>query len=158
MTLGRTSVPDACGHPKAHQETITSPAHYRGRSGLQSIDITHAYRLGPDLTQAVDYILRAGKKTPDPRQDLAKAVFYLRYAARHARDLVFGFPRGVLKPAPADVAADFGLDLYRAEALGLILLPYPHATDLDAAACKLEMAIEAYTSSLLPAANTGRAA
>lgn len=138
-------------------DPVNAPAHYRGRSGLQSIEITHAYRLGPDLTQAVDYILRAGRKTPDPRQDLAKAVFYLRYAAKQPRDVVFGFP-GTLKPTPAEIAADFGLCQYRAQALGLILRPYPHKTDLEAAACQVEMAIEAYAASLLPAVNSGRAA
>lgn len=148
---------DLAGLRPDHHDPVKSPSHYRGASGIQSIEITHAYRLGPDLTQAVDYILRAGRKTPDPRQDLAKAAFYLRYAAGHGRDLVFGVP-GVTQPTPAEVAADFGLCRYRAEALGLILLVFPHATDLDEAACKLEMAIEAYAAALLPAVNSGRAA
>lgn len=138
-------------------DPVKSPSHYRGRSGQQSIEITHAYRLGPDLTQAVDYILRAGRKTPDPRQDLAKAAFYLRFAAGLRRDVVFGMP-SALRPAPAEIAADFGLCQYRAQALGLMLRPYPHNGDLEAAACQVEMAIEAYAMSLLPAANTGRAA
>lgn len=128
-------------------DPVKAPSHYRGKSGRQSIDITHAYRLGPDLTQAVDYILRAGRKTPDPRQDLAKAAFYLRYAASQPRDLVFGFP-GALRPTPAEVAADFDLCVRRAQALGLILRPFPHKTDLEAAACQIELAIEAFTASL----------
>lgn len=151
---------------RSDHDPVTSPSHYRGTSGIQSIEITHAYRLGPDLTQAVDYILRAGKKTPDPRQDLAKAVFYLRYAATLPRDIVFGVPAapcgthasGMTRPTPAEVAADFGLCQYRAQALGLTLRPYPHKTDLEAAACQVEMAIEAYAASLLPAVNSGRAA
>ena len=36
----------------AANDPVNAPSHYRGRSGLQSIEITHAYRLGPDLTQA----------------------------------------------------------------------------------------------------------
>lgn len=148
---------DLAGPRPDHHDPVKSPSHYRGASGIQSIDITHAYRLGPDLTQAVDYILRAGRKTPDPRQDLAKAAFYLRYATGHGRDLVFGVP-GVTQPTPAEVAADFGLCQYRGQALGLILRPFPHKTDLEAAACQIEMAIEAYTASLLPAVHNGRAA
>lgn len=143
--------------PNTANDPVRGPAHYRGASGVQSIDITHAYRLGPDLTQAVDYILRAGRKTLDPRQDLAKAAFYLRYAAKRRVDLVFGFPSS-LKLTPAEIAADFGLCVHRAQALGLILRTFPHAGDLEDAACKVDMAIEAFTSALLPAANTGRAA
>lgn len=138
-------------------DPVNAPSHYRGSSGIQSIDITHAYRLGPDLTQAVDYILRAGRKTADPRQDLAKAAFYLRYAGTHARDLVFGVPAAP-RPSPAEIAADFGLCLHRAQALGLALRPLPSPGDCIAAADQIGMAIAVHTSSLLPAVNTGRAA
>lgn len=138
-------------------DPINAPSHYRGRSGRQSIEITHAYRLGPDLTQAVDYILRAGRKTADPRQDLAKAVFYLRYAAATGRDLSFGFPES-LQPTAAQVAADFDLDAHRAAALELILRPWPMPAEAAIAVRHVEAAIEAYTATLLPVANTGRAA
>lgn len=141
----------------SHLEGVVSPSHYRGRSGREAIEITHAYRLGPDLTQAVDYILRAGRKTPDPRQDLAKAVFYLRYAASTGRDLSFGFPES-LQQSAAHVAADFDIDGYLARALDHILKPWPQPAEAALAARHVEAAIEAYTASMLPAVNTGRAA
>ena len=138
-------------------DPINAPSHYRGRSGREAIEITHAYRLGPDLTQAVDYILRAGRKTPDPRQDLAKAAFYLRYAANSGRDLSFGFPES-LQQSAAQVAADFDLDANRAKALEWILKPWPMPSEAAIAATCVEAAIEAYTVAALPVANTGRAA
>lgn len=150
--MTQTAAPDP-----AHDPAVKSPAHYRGKSGLQSIEVTHAYRLGPDLTQAVDYLLRAGRKTPDPRQDLAKAVFYLRYAAGLPRDRVFAIPEGP-RPTPAEVAHDFALDLGRSQALGLILRPLPSANDCEQAACLLDLEIERETLARLPSVNTGRAA
>lgn len=142
-------------HPN---DPVTRPSHYCGASGVQSIAVTHAYRLGPDLSLAVDYLLRAGREKPDPRQYLAIASFYLRYAARTAFDVaVFGIPKNV-PWTPAEVAAEFELDAHRAMALGLILQPLPCRADLEAAACKLDMAAEAYAVSLLPVANSGRAA
>lgn len=141
----------------AANDPVNAPSHYRGRSGLQSIEITHAYRLGPDLTQAVDYILRAGRKTADPRQDLGKAAFYLRYASRHGRDLVFGFPMGE-HSSIADIVADFDLCEHRAKALGVILGPFPYGGELEDAARSVDCAIEAYTAAQLPVANGGRAA
>lgn len=126
-------------------DPVKSPSHYRGASGLQSIEITHAYRLGPDLTQAVDYILRAGRKTPDPRQDLAKAAFYLRYAAT-CRDRVFGAPL----PLPGgyavhEIARDFGLTRRREWVLGLILKPNPSEFDLYQCADMIDLEIEVWS-------------
>lgn len=139
-------------------DPVQSPSHYRGASGLQSIEITHAYRLGPDLTQAVDYILRAGRKTPDPRQDLAKAAFYLRYAAG-CRDLVFGHPYAPPKGySLAEIAADFGLTARRISALSEILGPRPHAGGLRLAALCLDEEIAEWTAAHLHAANAGRSA
>ncbi len=136
-----------------NHDPVNSPSHYRGKSGRQSIEITHAYRLGPDLTQAVDYILRAGKKTLDPRQDLAKAAFYLRYAAKLQRDLGFGgffLPR----PTPAEVAEDFDLNPHLTSALGYILRSYPNESDLTEAIYHVEEAIEAYTATSLQVPDT----
>lgn len=138
-------------------DPVHRPSHYVGLSGRQSIEITHAWRLGPDLTQAVDYILRAGRKTPDPRQDLGKAVFYLRYAAQVGRDFTFGHPLAVW-PDAVEVAIDFGLDPHCAAALALVLRPYPTADDCLAAALHVDLAIDSWTAANLPAANSGRAA
>lgn len=150
-------------HAAYDPATVSGPAHYRGASGRQSIEITHLYRLGPDLTQAVDYILRAGRKTKDPRQDLAKAVYYLRFAAGLARavtgsgDLVFGMPRPGA-PSPAAIAADFGLCARRALALAYILEPFPLPTHLELAASAIVAASEAYTAASMPAGATESAA
>lgn len=124
------------------QDPARAPAHYRGQSGRQSIEITEAYRLGPHLTQALDHILRAGRKTSDPRQDLAKAAWYCRRAADHADPpLSFGLPReGV--PTAADLAADFGIACpHRQTALGWITTPYPVAEECIAAAEAIDLAI-----------------
>lgn len=141
----------------SQHDPVQSPSHYRGASGIQSIAITHAYRLGPDLTQAVDYILRAGRKTSDPRQDLGKAAFYLRYAGKHARDLVFGLPTET-RPTPSEITADFDLDAYRALALAEVLAPHPTPDRLLVAAGLLDRASDAWSRAQMPAANTGRAA
>lgn len=133
-------------------DPVNSPSHYQGKTGRQSIEVTHQYRLGPDLTQAFDYIVRAGRKTPDPRQDLKKAAFYLRYAANlQGHDLKFGFPHS-LRPSVDEIRADFDLCEHRAKAIERILATLPTRADCLAAAEFCEMAIEAYTRSLLPAA------
>lgn len=115
-------------------DLINSPDRYRGASGMQSIEITEAYRLGPHLTQAFDYIVRAGRKTPDPRQDLRKAVYYLRRAVSQRVELRFGFPRDERRPTPQQVSADFGLDVPRSLAVGCILHSWPCHTDIAQAA------------------------
>lgn len=138
-------------------DAVNNPSHYRGKSGREAIEVTHQYRLGPDLTQAFDYTVRAGKKTADPRQDLQKAVFYLRYAANLARDISFGFPHS-LRPSIEDVIEDFGLDALRAAAVRRILTVFPTSHDCHAAADALEVAIETWTRANLPTANSGRAA
>lgn len=136
---------------------VQSPQHYRGFSGIQSIEITHAYRLGPDLTQAVDYILRAGRKTADPRQDLAKAAFYLRYAARHGRDLVFGEPTDP-RPSPYQIVRDFALCNYGAIVIAEILASDPQPDRLLVAASWLDRMIERGMARLPVTAGTGSAA
>ncbi len=49
-----------------------NPAYYQ-RAGIEAIDVVEAFELGFCLGNAIHYILRAGKKTPDPREDLRKA-------------------------------------------------------------------------------------
>lgn len=136
-------------------DPVNAPSHYQGKSGRQSIEITHQFRLGPDLTQAFDYIVRAGRKTPDPRQDLRKAAFYLRYAANlQGADRVVGFPHS-LRPSADEIRADFDLCEHRGKAIELILSTFPTRADCLAAAEACEMAAEAYTRSQLPAAHVG---
>lgn len=124
-------------------DPVNRPSHYVGRDGTMSIDVTEAYRLGPHLTQAVDYILRAGRKSLDPRQDLAKARWYLDRAAKHGRDLTFGHPTAA-RPSPRYVADNFGVNsIPLAKALGLILAPYPQASCCERAAELVAMEIVA---------------
>ena len=57
------------------QDHINSPSHYIGSNGVQGIDVVDALGWGPQfcLGNAVKYILRAGRKSPDALTDLRKA-------------------------------------------------------------------------------------
>lgn len=58
--------------------TVNHPSHYGGKDNLyEAIKIIEAHNLGFHLGNAIKYILRAGKKTSDPTEDLEKAIFYL---------------------------------------------------------------------------------
>jgi hypothetical protein len=58
---------------------VNHPSHYGGRDNpYEAIKIIEAYKLGFHLGNAIKYILRAGKKTSDPTEDLEKAIFYLK--------------------------------------------------------------------------------
>ncbi len=56
---------------------LEDPYYYRGRAydgfTIEAIDVVEAFGLGFCLGNAIHYILRAGKKTKDPREDLRKA-------------------------------------------------------------------------------------
>lgn len=52
-----------------------SPAHYQFPNGAQVIDITE--NLPFNLGNVVKYVARAGRKSPDPMEDLYKARYYL---------------------------------------------------------------------------------
>lgn len=55
---------------------INHPQHYTGFSnGAEVIDITE--NLSFNLGNVVKYVARAGRKTANPLEDLAKARFYL---------------------------------------------------------------------------------
>lgn len=126
----------AAESPGATQnDPINKPRHYVGRSGLEVIEITHAYRLGPDLTQAVQYILRAGRKTRDPREDLRKAAFYCRYAARQPMAMRI-MPGGIspAAPTPEEIARDFDLSPKLELALLLLLDVWPAVGNMQSAA------------------------
>lgn len=59
-------------------DAVNRPAHYVG-DGLEAIEVIEDWQLGFHLGNAVKYILRAGKKG-DRRQDLEKALWYVRRA------------------------------------------------------------------------------
>lgn len=57
-------------------DVINHPQHYTGFSnGAEVIDITE--NLSFNLGNVVKYVARAGRKTANPLEDLAKARFYL---------------------------------------------------------------------------------
>ena len=58
---------------------VDHPSHYGGKlNPFETIKIIEAYKLGFHLGNAIKYVLRAGKKTSDPTQDIEKAIWYLR--------------------------------------------------------------------------------
>lgn len=59
-------------------DVVNKPSHYQTPSGLQPIDVIESFSLNFHLGNAVKYILRAGKKNGNSKeQDLNKALFYL---------------------------------------------------------------------------------
>jgi hypothetical protein len=52
-----------------------NPDHYQFPNGFQVIDLTE--NLSFNLGNVVKYAARAGRKSPDPLEDLYKARFYL---------------------------------------------------------------------------------
>lgn len=120
-------------------DMINHPPHYCA-GGLEVIDIIEAYGLGYHLGNAVKYILRAGRKFDDPRQDVAKAIWYVD------RGGVINAPlagaRSCNPVPPSVIAAAFGLSQHLAQALGLILQPYPTKFDMPDVAAELRFALE----------------
>jgi len=59
-------------------DPVNSPSYYKGKSGLEAIDVIEAFGLDQSfcLGNVVKYILRAGKKNA-AIQDLKKARWYL---------------------------------------------------------------------------------
>lgn len=69
-------------------DPVNRPAHYIG-NGLEAIDVIEDWQLGFHLGNAVKYILRAGRKG-DRRQDLEKALWYVRRAKRKRQSNALG--------------------------------------------------------------------
>lgn len=57
-------------------DSITRPAHYVF-SNIEPLDAILEWKLDYLLGNVVKYVVRAGRKTSDPRQDLKKALYYL---------------------------------------------------------------------------------
>lgn len=58
---------------------VDHPLHYGGESNpYEAIKIIEAHGLCFHLGNAIKYILRAGRKTPDSREDIEKAIWYLQ--------------------------------------------------------------------------------
>lgn len=55
-----------------------NPAHYKTKSGLESINVIEEFELNFNIGTAVAYLLRAGKKPGQPKeQDIKKSIWYL---------------------------------------------------------------------------------
>lgn len=60
------------------KETVNHPDHYGGKDNpYEAIKVIEAWDLGFHSGNAVKYIARCGKKTPDPLEDLKKAKWYI---------------------------------------------------------------------------------
>ena len=61
-------------------ERVVHPPHYGGGDNpYEVIKIIYALKLNFSLGNAFKYIARAGKKTPDPIEDLKKARQYIDF-------------------------------------------------------------------------------
>lgn len=60
-------------------DPVHSPQHYKGKGGLEAIDVIEAFGLNYRLGNAQKYLLRAGKKgdEADAVTDLRKAIWYI---------------------------------------------------------------------------------
>jgi hypothetical protein len=81
---GEHAIPIGCEFPPEgsamvdrHRETVNRPAHYDIGNGLQIIDVIERLGLNFNLGNALKYIVRAGRKSPKPLEDLRKATWYL---------------------------------------------------------------------------------
>lgn len=64
----------------SEKQKINHPIHYKGKSGLEVIDVIEAFDLSFNVGNVIKYILRAGKKgfsAEDRLDDLRKAEWYL---------------------------------------------------------------------------------
>lgn len=55
----------------------TNPSHYKTLKP-EPIEVIEAWGLDFRLANAVKYIARQGRKTPDGRKDLEKAIWYIQ--------------------------------------------------------------------------------
>lgn len=62
---------------KGLRDMVNHPDHYKGKSGMEAIDVIEDFQLGFNLGNALKYVLRA-KRKDDVIQDLRKAIWYLR--------------------------------------------------------------------------------
>lgn len=53
---------------------MSAPSYYVGKTGAPAWDAIEEYGLNYNRGCAWKYLVRAGRKTPDPRDDLRKAI------------------------------------------------------------------------------------
>lgn len=62
---------------EAKKETVNHPEHYNKHpSGVECITVVEHY--GFNIGNAIKYLWRAGFKSPDPKEDLKKSVWYVQ--------------------------------------------------------------------------------
>jgi hypothetical protein len=66
---------------KKNKKSPKSPSYYVGRyKGIRAIEVVEDFELTHNLANAVEYILRAGKKSGNPiEQELRKAIDHLHF-------------------------------------------------------------------------------
>lgn len=92
------------------KEAVHHPAHYGGKDNpYEAIKVIYDWHLGFSLGNALKYILRAKHKGRE-REDLEKALFYLKYA-KDVREAPF-MPSPVRVPdlRPEDVVIVWKLE------------------------------------------------
>jgi hypothetical protein len=73
-----TTVEIPIPEPVSDPDPVNNPTHYKGKGGLQVLDIINAFDLGFYDGNVVKYLCRAGKKDPAKEiEDMEKALFYL---------------------------------------------------------------------------------
>ena len=60
-------------------EIRKTPDYYLGNDGLRAIDVITEFELTYNVGTAVTYLLRCGKKTVSPEEDIEKAIHHLQY-------------------------------------------------------------------------------
>lgn len=65
-------------------EIIVGPDYYKWVPGVECIDVIQHFTLCRGC--AMKYIWRAGRKTPDPRPDLKKAIVFLQMELKRLDD------------------------------------------------------------------------
>jgi hypothetical protein len=61
-------------------DIINHPPHYKSKNGIEVIDVIEGFALDYILGNVVKYVLRAGRKSDSPEDDLRKAQWYLNHA------------------------------------------------------------------------------
>jgi len=62
---------------KSEKDMVNHPDHYKGKNGMEVIDIIEAYELNFAIGSAVKYLLRAGKKDSIV-QEYKKAIWFIQ--------------------------------------------------------------------------------
>lgn len=77
--LHKVKTADPTWNDKTHkwEDAVNHPAHYTSHpSGVECITITEHF--GFNVGNAIKYLWRAGLKSPDAKQDLEKALWYVQ--------------------------------------------------------------------------------